>query len=94
MAEATERLALLEQHVQRAVELIATLRADNARLVEERAALAERVEASTVDLAALRQREQALARLEVEHRRLLEERQRLLGQIEGVLKELSRIEGL
>ncbi len=94
MADPSERLALLEQHVQRAVELIATLRADNARLVEERGALAERVEVLTVDLAALRQREQALARLEVEHRRLLEERQQLLGQIEGVLKELSRIEGL
>lgn len=94
MSEASDRLALLEQHVQRAVELIGSLRAENARLVEERAGLLARMEASTAEIGALRQREQALVRLEAEHRRLLEERQQLLGQVEGILKELARIEGL
>lgn len=93
MADAAERLALLEQHVQRAIELIETLRADNTRLGEERAALAQRVEALTKEVAALRQREEALVRLEADHRRLLLERQQLLGQVEGMLKELARIEG-
>jgi septal ring factor EnvC (AmiA/AmiB activator) len=93
MAEASERLLLLEQHVQRAIALIEDLRAENARLSQDRAGLAERVEALTAEVGALRQREQSLGRLEGEHRRLLEERRQLLGQIEGMLKELARIEG-
>ncbi|HEV8674663.1 MAG TPA: cell division protein ZapB [Methylomirabilota bacterium] len=92
MAEAGERLALLEQRVQRAIELIERLRVDNARLGAERSELAERVEALGREMAALRQREQALVRLEGEHRRLQEERQALLGHVEGMLKELARIE--
>src|SRR5262249_35098868 len=40
-----ERLLLLEQHVQRALELIERLRAENARLVAERAGLVERIDA-------------------------------------------------
>lgn len=94
MTDAAERLALLEQHVQRAIELIETLRADRTRLAEEGAALTTRVEALTREVATLRQREEALSRLEGEHRRLLQERQQLLGQVEGILKELARIEGL
>lgn len=94
MIEASDRLALLEQHVQRAVELIGNLRAENTRLMEERTGLLARVEALTAEIGALRQREPAFARLEAEHRRLLEERQQLLGQVEGILKELARIGGL
>jgi len=94
MSEASERLLLLEQHVQRTIELIGALRAENGRLTQERAALVKRVEGLAAEIESLRQREQALVRLEAEHRRLLEERQQLLGQVEGVLKELSRIEGL
>ncbi len=87
------RLLLLEQQVQRAIELIETLRAENARLAGERTALGERLEALTREAAALRQREQALGPLEAERRRLLDERQALLGHVEGMLKELARIEG-
>ena len=35
-----------------------------------------------------------IGRLETEQRRLLEERRQLLGQVEGILKDLARIEGL
>jgi FtsZ-binding cell division protein ZapB len=75
MTDGVERFQLLEQHVQRAIELIERLRAENARLSEERSGLAERV-----------------TRLEIEQRRLQEERQALLGHVEGMLKELARIE--
>jgi FtsZ-binding cell division protein ZapB len=92
MAEVEERLGLLEQHVQRAIELIERLRADNARLVAERAELAARVEALGKEAASLRQREQTLLRLEAEHRRLLDERQALLGHVESMLKDLARID--
>ena len=75
MTDVAERFVVLEQHVQRAIELIDRLRAENARLAEERSGLAERV-----------------ARLETEQRRLQDERQALLGHVEGMLKELARIE--
>ena len=85
--DVTERLTVLEQHVRQAIELIGTLRAENARLAA-RVALLER------EAATLRQREEGLAPLKAEHRRLVAERRELLGQVEGVLKELARIEGL
>lgn len=75
MTDVGERFRVLEQHVQRAVELIERLRAENGRLAEERAGLSDRV-----------------TRLEGEQRRLQEERQALLGHVEGMLKELARIE--
>ena len=78
MTEVAERLGLLEQHVQRAIELIERLRAENARLTKE--------------LDGLREREEAFGRLEADHRRLQEERHALLGHVEGMLKELARIE--
>jgi FtsZ-binding cell division protein ZapB len=83
--QAADRLLLLEQRVQRAIELIETLRG-------EKAALTKRIETMTAEAAALRQREQATARLEADLRRLQDERQTLLGQVEGMLKELARIE--
>jgi phage host-nuclease inhibitor protein Gam len=89
-----ERLRLLEEQVQRAIERIGELRAENARLRAERGDAEPRVAALTAEIAALRQKAEALARLEVEHRRLLEERHQLLGQIDGVLKDLARIEGV
>lgn len=94
MTDPGERLAVLEQQVQRAIDLIETLRAANRRLTEEREALAQRLEALTTEVGTLRQRDQGLARLEAERKELLEERQQMLGQIEGILKELARIEGL
>jgi FtsZ-binding cell division protein ZapB len=92
MSEAGERLQLLERHVQRAIELIESLRAENDRLVRECARLSAEVETLTKEVAAARQREQALVKIETEHRRLVEERMMLLGQVEGMLKELARIE--
>ena len=78
MTEVAERLLLLEQHVQRAVELIDRLRTENARLTKE--------------LNGLRQREEAIGRLESDNRRLQEERHALLGHVEGMLKDLARID--
>jgi FtsZ-binding cell division protein ZapB len=93
MSDVTDRLGLLERQVQHAIDLIESLRAENARLAQERQTLGERVDALTRELGDARQREQALARLETDHRRLLEERQVLLGQVDAILKELARIEG-
>jgi hypothetical protein len=92
MSEASERMQLLESHVQRAVELIETLRGDNDRLARERARLAAEVDTLSRELGSLRQREQAQAKVEAEYRRLVDERTVLLGQVEGMLKELARIE--
>jgi len=88
------RLGLLEQHVQRAIELIGTLRAENARLTTERRSLETRIAELTAEAEGLRVRLGAIARLESEQRRLLEERRQLLGQVESILKDLARIEGL
>jgi FtsZ-binding cell division protein ZapB len=92
--DAQARLALLEQHVQRAIELIGTLRAENARLATERRGLDARVADLTTEAEGLRTRLEVIGRLEAEQRRLLEERRQLLGQVEGILKDLARIEGL
>ncbi len=92
MSDLGERLLLLEQHVQRALELIERLRAENARLVAERAGLVERIETLTKEADVARQREPVLARLEADVHRLQEERQTLLSHVEGMLKELARID--
>ena len=92
--DAADRLAVLEEHVQRAIALIGTLRAENARLVEARAADVLRLQEMEAEAGALRARVAALARIESDQRRLLEERRQLLGQVEGILKDLARIEGL
>jgi FtsZ-binding cell division protein ZapB len=89
-----ERLTVLEAQVQRAIELIGTLRAENARLIAERRSLEARVADVTREAEGLRVRLGAVGRLEAEQRRLFDERRQLLGQVEGVLKELARIEGL
>jgi FtsZ-binding cell division protein ZapB len=88
------RLTLLEEHVQRAIELIGTLRAENARLAEERRGLERRVAELRTEAEGLRIRLTVITRLETEQRRLLDERRQLLGQVEGILKDLARIEGL
>jgi FtsZ-binding cell division protein ZapB len=89
-----ERLTLLEQHVQRAIELIGTLRGENAQLTADRQRLEARVADLTAEAESLRVRLGAIGRLEAEQRRLLDERRQLLGQVEGILKDLARIEGL
>jgi FtsZ-binding cell division protein ZapB len=88
------RLTLLEAHVQRAIELIGSLRAENARLTTERRGLEARVAELTAEAESLRARLPVIGRLETEQRRLLDERRLLLGQVEGILKDLARIEGL
>ncbi len=92
--DAQARLTLLEQHVQRAIELIGTLRAENTRLATERRSFDARVADLTAEAEGLRTRLEVIGRLEAEQRRLLEERRQLLGQVEGILKDLARIEGL
>ena len=88
------RLTLLEEHGQRAIELIGTLRAENARLTAERRGVEARVADLTREAEGLRTRLAVIDRLETEQRRLLDERRQLLGQVEGILKDLGRIEGL
>jgi hypothetical protein len=92
--DAQARMELLEQHVQRAIDLIGTLRGENARLGAERRGLEARIVELTAEAESLRVRLGAIARLETEQRRLLEERRQLLGQVESILKDLARIEGL
>jgi FtsZ-binding cell division protein ZapB len=89
-----ERLTLLEQHVQRAIELIGTLGAENGQLAVDRRRLEARVADLTAEAESLRVRFAVIGRLEAEQRRLLDERRQLLGQVEGILKDLARIEGL
>jgi hypothetical protein len=62
--------------------------------VTERRSLETRVADLTAEAEGLRIRLEAIGRLEAEQRRLLDERRQLLGQVEGILKELARIEGL
>jgi FtsZ-binding cell division protein ZapB len=92
--ETADRLAVLEEHVQRAIALIASLRAEISRLVQERATGAARLDELEAEASALRARVSALARIESDHRRLLDERRQLLSQVEAILKDLARIEGL
>jgi hypothetical protein len=94
VSEARDRLALLEQGVQRILDLLATLRAENQELRRDRATLEARTQTLMAEVGALREGARAQERLSSEHGRLLDERRQLLGQIEGILKELSRIEGL
>jgi hypothetical protein len=49
-----ERLALLEQHVQRAIELIGALRAENSQLAADRRRLEARVTDLTAEAESLR----------------------------------------
>jgi chromosome segregation ATPase len=94
MADVAERFATLEREIQRAVELIGSLREENRRLRDEHRELSRRVEGLTAELGTLRHREQVLGRVEGQRRQLLDERRQLLAQVEGMLKELSRIEGV
>lgn len=88
------RLGVLEEHVHRAVKLIEELREANARLAQEKTTLEGALRTMTGDMERLRERDQDRLRLEAEYRRLLDDRRQLLGQVEGILKELARIDGL
>ena len=48
----------------------------------------------TAEAEGLRVRLGVIGRLEGEQRRLLDERRQVLGQVESILKDLARIEGL
>ena len=92
--DVSARLAVLEEHVHRAVKLIEELREANARLAQEKTTLESALRTMTGDMERLRERDQDRLRLEAEYRRLLDDRRQLLGQVEGILKELARIDGL
>ena len=92
--DAQARLALLEQHVQRAIELIGTPPGRERPALRRAPGLDARVAELTAEAEGLRIRLEVIGRLETEQRRLLEERRQLLGQVEGILKDLARIEGL
>ena len=85
---------MLFRSVHRAVKLIEELREANARLAQEKTTLESALRTMTGDVERLRERDQGRLRLEAEYRRLLDDRRQLLGQVEGILKELARIEGL
>ena len=92
--DVSARLTVLEEHVHRAVTLIEELREANARLAQEKTTLESALRTMTGDVERLRERDQGRLRLEAEYRRLLDDRRQLLGQVEGILKELARIDGL
>ena len=88
------RLALLDAEVQRAIELVTALRETVARLTREKADLTAKLAGLANEAEHLRGRDSGRTRLEVEHRRLVDERRQLLGQVEGILKDLAKIDGL
>jgi chromosome segregation ATPase len=88
------RLTALEEHVQRVVKSMGELREANSRLAHEKATLEGELRVLAGEVERLRERDQGRVRLEGEYRRLLDERRQLLGQVEGILKELARIDGL
>jgi len=88
------RLTMLEEQVQRVVKSMSELREANSRLAHDKATLEAELRVLAGDVERLRERDQGRVRLEGEYRRLLDERRQLLGQVEGILKELARIDGL
>jgi len=96
MAEAetsslTERLAVLEQWVQRVMEHIRDLQAQQSRLGRERQEMAEALADKDRDLRDLRARIVALPEMEKELARLRKERDEMRTQVEGILKELEKL---
>ena len=88
------RLTMLEEQVQRVVKSMSELREANSRLAHDKATLEAELRVLAGEVERLRERDQGRVRLEGEYRRLLDERRQLLGQVEGILKELARIDGL
>jgi len=96
MAEAetsslTERLAVLEQWVQRVMEHIRDLQAQQSRLERERQEMAEALADKDRELRDLRARIVALPEMEKELARLRKERDEMRTQVEGILKELEKL---
>ena len=82
-----DRLTQLEQAVRRAADLITRLKA-------ERAALEKRVAEQARELDDLRSRAGASAEERAELARLRQERKDVLAQVDSVLKELDKLEGV
>lgn len=82
-----DRLTQLERVARRAAELIARLQA-------ERATLDKRVAEQARELDDLRSRASASAEERAELARLRQERKEVLAQVDSILKELDKLEGL
>ena len=82
-----DRLTQLEQAVRRAADLITRLKA-------ERAALEKRVAEQARELDDLRSRAGASAEERAELARLRQERKDVLAEVDSVLKELDKLEGV
>lgn len=80
-----ERLTQLERAVRRAADLISRLKA-------ERATLEKRVAEQARELDDLRSRTSASAEDRAEMARLRQERREVLAQVDGILKELDKLE--
>ncbi len=80
-----ERLTQLERAVRRAADLISRLKA-------ERATLEKRVAEQARELDDLRYRTSASAEDRAEMARLRQERREVLAQVDGILKELDKLE--
>lgn len=80
-----ERLTQLERAVRRAADLITRLKA-------ERATLEKRVAEQARELDDLRSRTSVSAEDRAEMARLRQERREVLAQVDGILKELDKLE--
>jgi len=87
----TERLALLEQWVQRATERLRDLQTQRARLEREREEMAQALAGKDRELRDLRAQLAPLPEMERELGRLRKEREEMQAQIEGILKELEKL---
>ena len=87
----TERLALLEQWVQRAMEHIKELQTQRTRLEREREEMAQALAGKDRELRDLRAQLAPLPEVERELARLRKEREEMRAQVEGILKELEKL---
>lgn len=87
----TERLALLEQWVQRAMEHLRDLQTHRSRLEREREEMAQALAGKDRELRDLRAQLVSLPEVEKEVARLHKEREEMRAQVEGILKELEKL---
>jgi len=87
----TERLALLEQWVQRAIEHIKEFQTQRARLEREREEMAQALAGKDRELRDLRAQLAPLPELERDLVRLRKEREEMRAQVEGILKEMEKL---
>ena len=87
----SERLALLEQWVQRATEHLRDLQTQRGRLEHEREEMAQALASKDRELRDLRAQLAPLPEMERELGRLRKEREEMRGQVEGILKEMGKL---